>query len=86
MIKEKTTASARVPTVMKEIVSDSEYSHRDAYMLGAGLICIGKAKEAKNMIDNNPEYERAVKEKKCQILKEEKKKLEDELEKEMKKK
>ena len=43
MYIKKSTASARVPDVIKEIVKDSEYSHKDAYLLGAGLLCIGKA-------------------------------------------
>lgn len=82
MYIKKSTASARVPDVIKEIVKDSEYSHKDAYLLGAGLICIGKAEAVKALINDDPNYKKAVKEKKCQMLEAEKRKLEDELEKE----
>lgn len=82
MYMKKSTASARVPDVIKEIVKESDYSHKDVYLLGAGLVCIGKAEETKTLIENDPEYERALRKKKCQMLEAEKRKLEDELEKE----
>ena len=81
----KSTASARVPDVIKEIVKESDYSHKEVYLLGAGLVCIGKAEETKTLIENDPKYERAIRMKRCQLLEAEKRKLEDELKKESKK-
>ena len=79
MIMKKTTVSARVLIVIKKIVNDSDYSHKEAYEIGAGVIAIGKAEEIKAMIHNDPKFERAVKEKKCKLLKDKKQEIEKEL-------
>ena len=79
MIESKSTVSARVPDAIKKVVKDSKYSHKVAYELGAGIIGMGKVEEAKEMIDNDPEYDKVVKEKKCELLEEKKRKLEKEI-------
>ena len=79
MIRKKTSVSARVFIFIKKIVNDSDYSHRDAYELGAGAIAIGKYDEVMAWIRNNPNYDKVVKEKKCKLLKDKKNEIEREL-------
>lgn len=79
MLGNKSTISARVSNTLKEVVVDSEYSHKEAYELGAGLIAVNKAEETKTELEHDPTYEKAIREKKTKLLKDEKKKLEKEL-------
>lgn len=79
MFNHKSTVSARVPDAIKEIVNDSEYTHKDAYMIGAGVIAMGKAEETKSLIHENKDMKRSVKEKKCKLLREKEEQLKKEL-------
>lgn len=80
MLGEKSTISARVSNTLKKIVVDSEYSHKEAYELGAGLIAVNKAEETKTELEHDPTYEKTIKEKKTKLLRDKKRKLEKELE------
>lgn len=80
MLGEKSTISARVSNTLKKIVVDSEYSHKEAYELGAGLIAVNKAEETKTELEHDPTYEKTIKEKKSKLLRDKKRKLEKELE------
>ena len=64
MLGNKSTISARVSNTLKEVVVDSEYSHKEAYELGAGLIAVNKAEETKTELEHDPTYEKAIREKK----------------------
>ena len=55
------------------------YTHKDAYMIGAGLIIIGKAEEIISLIENEPKYKEKLKIKKQEMLKRKKAELEKEL-------
>lgn len=79
MLNQKSTVSARVSDTLKKVVKDSEYSHKEAYELGAGLIAINKAEETKEQLEHDPEYEKTIKEKKTKLLRAKKRKLEEEL-------
>lgn len=79
MLNQKSTVSARVSDTLKKVVKDSEYSHKEAYELGAGLIAINKAEETKEQLEHDPEYEKTIKEKKSKLLRAKKRKLEEEL-------
>ena len=78
---EKSTVSARVSDTLKKIVIDSEYTHKDAYELGAGLIAINKANETRTQLEHNPKYKKKIKENKAKMLRDRKRKLEEELKK-----
>ncbi len=80
MLEKKSTVSARVSDTLKNIVGDSEYSHKEAYELGAGLIAVNKAEDTKYELEHDPQYENVIRKEKTKLLKDEKKKLEKELE------
>ena len=71
--------SARVSVILKKIVEDSEYSQRDAYELGAKLIAIGKADELTQQIDNDPIFQKIIKQTEYRIVEAKKIELEKEL-------
>lgn len=79
MIIENTNISARVSSTLKEIVNDSDFSHKDAYEIGAKLITLGVARETNNSLDKNPELKRKLNEKEYKQIQERKRKLEKEL-------
>ena len=75
----KENISARVPCVLKKIVIDSDFSHREAYELGAKIIASGDAKKAIDQVEQNSTSKRKIKEAECKLVKERKRKLEEEL-------
>ena len=75
----KENISARVPCALKKIVVDSDFSHRDAYELGAKIIASGDAPKAINQVDENPISQRTIKEAECKLVEERKHQLEEEL-------
>ena len=75
----KENISARVPKVLKKIVVESDFSHRDAYELGAKIIASGNAKKAMNQVDENPTSKKKIKEAECKLVEERKHQLEEEL-------
>ena len=76
---QKENISARVPSTLKKIVVDSEYSHRDAYELGAKIIASGDASEAIIQVDSNATSKRNIKKAECKLMEERKHQLEEEL-------
>ncbi len=79
MLLEKTNISARVEITLKKIVEDSEFTHKDAYELGAKLIAIGDAEETLTFISRNPDFERIIKQTEYRLIEARKQELEREL-------
>jgi len=75
----KENISARVHSSLKKIVIDSDYSHRDAYELGAKIIASGDAPKAISQVESNATSKKTIKEAECKIVEERKQKLEEEL-------
>ena len=75
----KENISARVPCALKKIVIDSDFSHREAYELGAKIIASGDAKKALSQVEKNPTYQKAIEEAECKLEEERKYQLEEEL-------
>ena len=75
----KDNISARVPSALKKVVIDSEFSHRDTYELGAIIIASGKAEEILKQFEENPTSQKTIKEAECKLIEERKSKLEEEL-------
>ena len=61
MESNNTNISARVPCVLKRIVKESDFTHKDAYELGAKLIATGDAKETIITMNSNPHLEKRLK-------------------------
>lgn len=76
---ENTNISARVSSTLKELVIESDFSHKDAYEIGAELIALGVAGETKDSLDSDPELKEILKRKEYSRLKARKKQLEKEL-------
>ena len=79
MITEKTNISARVEITLKKIVEESSFNHKDAYELGAMLIAIGDAEQTRASIQENPNYERIIKQREYGLIEARKHQLEREL-------
>lgn len=76
---EKTNVSARVEGTLKRIVDESDFTHKDAYELGAKLIAKGNAKETLTSIRRDLDLKRRLKKTEYKILEERKNELEKEL-------
>lgn len=76
---QKSNVSARVESTLKRIVKESDYTHKDAYELGAKLIAKGDAEETINSVNRDPELERTIKKAEYQIVEERKNQIEREL-------
>lgn len=76
---EKTNVSARVEGTLKRIVDESDFTHKDAYELGAKLIAKGNAKETLTSIRRDSDLKRRLKKTEYKILEERKNELEKEL-------
>ena len=61
MENENTNISARVPCVLKRIVKESDFTHKDAYELGAKLIATGDAEETIITMNSNPDLKERIK-------------------------
>jgi len=79
MLLEKTNISARVEITLKKIVEDSNFTHKDAYELGAMLIAIGDAEKTIALIHKNPNYEKIIKQREYRLIEARKEELEREL-------
>ena len=79
MITEKTNISARVEITLKKIVEESNFTHKDAYELGAMLIAIGDADQTITSIQNDSNYTRIMKQTEYRLIEERKHQLEREL-------
>ena len=75
----KENIRARVSCALKKIVVDSDFSHREAYELGAKIIASGDAKETLSQVEKNPTSQRTIKEAECKLVEERKHQLEEEL-------
>jgi len=79
MVLEKTNVSARVESTLKRIVKKSDFTHKDAYEIGAKIIACENAKETITSINKDSDLDRRLKETEYEILKEKKDQLEKEL-------
>ena len=79
MTIQKSNISARVSDTLKIIVQDSEYTHKEAYEIGAKLIAANKAEIIINELEHDEACKKAIREKKTKLLKDKKHKLEKEL-------
>ena len=79
MTPEKTNISARVEITLKKIVEESSFTHKDAYELGAMLIAIGDADQTITSINNNPDFQKIMKQREYKLIEERKQELEREL-------
>ena len=79
MLPEKTNISARVEITLKKIVEESNFTHKDAYELGAMLIAIGDAEDTITLIHNNPNYQKTIKQTQYRLIEARKQELEREL-------
>lgn len=79
MLLEKTNISARVEMTLKKIVEESGFTHKDAYELGAKLIAMGDAEETIILINNNPSFEKIIKQTEYKLIEARKRELEREL-------
>lgn len=75
----KSNVSARVETTLKRIVKESEFTHKDAYELGAKLIAKGNAEETITSVNEDPDLEKTIRRTEYQIVSERKHQLEKEL-------
>ena len=76
----KCNVSARVESTLKKIVNESEFTHKDAYELGAKIIAKGNAKETIKSVNKDDNLKKAIKKVEYQIVEERKNELEKELE------
>lgn len=76
---EKTNVSARVEGTLKRIVDESDFTHKDAYELGAKLIAKGNAEETLTSIRRDSDLKRRLKKTEYKIIEERKNELEKEL-------
>ena len=76
---EKTNVSARVEGTLKRIVAESDFTHKDAYELGAKLIAKGNAEETLTSIRRDSDLKRRLKKTEYKIIEERKNELEKEL-------
>lgn len=79
MTIEKSNVSARVESTLKRIVNESDFTHKDAYELGAKLIAKGNAEETLTSMKSDSDLEKRIKETEYEILEERKNELEREL-------
>jgi len=79
MLSEKTNISARVEITLKKIVEDSNFTHKDAYELGAKMIAMGNAEETLILISRNPDFEKIIKQTEYRLIEARKNQLEKEL-------
>lgn len=79
MVIRKSNVSARVETTLKRIVKESEFTHKDAYELGAKLIAKGNAEETITSVNEDPDLEKTIRRTEYQIVSERKHQLEKEL-------
>lgn len=79
MVLEKTNVSARVESTLKRIVKKSDFTHKDAYEIGAKIIARENAKETITSINKDSYLDKRLKETEYEILKERKEQLEKEL-------
>ena len=79
MLPEKTNISARVDITLKKIVEESNFTHKDAYELGAKLIAIGDAEETITLIDSDPVLQKIIKQSEYSLIQARKQQLENEL-------
>lgn len=75
----KSNVSARVETSLKRIVKESDFTHKDAYELGAKIIAKGNAEETIISVDEDPDLKKTIRQKEYQIVSERKNQLEKEL-------
>lgn len=75
----KSNVSARVETSLKRIVKESDFTHKDAYELGAKIIAKGNAEETIISVDKDPDLKKTIRQKEYQIVSERKNQLEKEL-------
>ena len=79
MTIEKSNVSARVESTLKRIVNESDFTHKDAYELGAKIIAKGNAEETLTSMKSDSALEKKIKETEYEILEERKNELEREL-------
>lgn len=79
MLLEKTNISARVEMTLKKIVEESDFTHKEAYELGAKLIAMGSAEETIIEINNNPSFDKIMKQTEYKLIETRKAELEREL-------
>ena len=79
MLLEKTNISARVAMTLKKIVEESDFTHKEAYELGAKLIAMGSAEETIIEINNNPSFDKIMKQTEYKLIEARKAELEREL-------
>ncbi len=79
MLLEKTNISARVEMTLKKIVEESDFTHKEAYELGAKLIAMGSAEETIIEINNNPSFDKIMKQTEYKLIEARKAELEREL-------
>lgn len=79
MLLEKTNISARVEMTLKKIVEESDFTHKEAYELGAKLIAMGSAEETIIEINNNPSFDKIMKQTEYKLIEAKKAELEREL-------
>lgn len=79
MLLEKTNISARVEMTLKKIVEESDFTHKEAYELGAKLIAMGGAEETIIEINNNPSFDKIMKQTEYKLIEARKAELEREL-------
>ena len=80
MIIKKTNVSARVDCILKKLVEDSKFSHKDAYELGAKLIAIDNVENTLIIIHKNSNFDKLERQMKYKIILDKKNQLEKELE------
>lgn len=76
MLLEKTNISARVEMTLKKIVEESNFTHKEAYELGAKLIAMGNAEETIIRINNNPSFDKIIKQTEYKLIEARKAELE----------
>ena len=76
---ENTNVSARVSSTLKKIVTDSDFSHKDAYELGAKIIASGEGAKVKFEQERKKELNKIIMKRKYRQIKDKEKELEKEL-------
>ncbi|WP_407413182.1 hypothetical protein [Methanobrevibacter sp.] len=79
MAVRKSNVSARVESTLKRIVNESDFTHKDAYEIGAKIIARGDAEKTITAMETDSELERKIKQAEYQIVQERKTELEREL-------
>ena len=64
---------------LKKIVEESNFTHKEAYELGAKLIAMGNAEETIIRINNNPSFDKIIKQTEYKLIEARKAELEREL-------